>query len=107
LDSEITERKQRRGRPFTPGTSGNPSGRPKAARNRATVAAEAFLGGEAAALTRKAIDLALAGDVTALRLCLERLVPPRKDRLVAFDLPALDTLRGRSGWRPWRRAGSR
>jgi hypothetical protein len=32
---------------------------------------------------------AASGDVTALRLCLERLVPPRKDRAVAFDLPAV------------------
>ena len=78
-----------RGRPFQPGQSGNPAGRPKGARNRATVAAEALLAGEAEALTRKAVELALAGDVTALRLCLERVVPPRKDRAVAFDLPAV------------------
>jgi hypothetical protein len=50
-----------RGRPFAPG---NP-GRPKGSRNKATLAAEALLDGEAEALTRKAIELALAGDVTA------------------------------------------
>jgi Family of unknown function (DUF5681) len=88
MDGEKTGRKQR-GRPFAPGTSGNPAGRPKGARNRATVAAEALLEGEAEALTRKAVELALAGDVTALRLCLERLLPPRKDRAVAFDMPAV------------------
>ena len=88
MDGEITATKQR-GRPFAPGMSGNPAGRPKGARNRATVAAEALLEGEAEALTRKAVELALAGDVTALRLCLERVVPPRKDRAVAFDLPAV------------------
>ena len=88
MDGESTGRKQR-GRPFAPGQSGNPAGRPKGARNRATVAAEALLEGEAEALTRKAVELALAGDVTALRLCLERVVPPRKDRAVAFDLPAV------------------
>src|ERR671912_944549 len=33
--------------------------------------------------------LALAGDTTALRLCLERIAPPRKDRAVAFALPEL------------------
>jgi hypothetical protein len=86
MDSENTERKQR-GRPFAPGQSGNPKGRPKGARNRATVAAEALLEGEAEALTRKAIDMALGGDVTALKLCLERLVPPRKDRTIAFEMP--------------------
>ena len=88
MDGENTGWKQR-GRPFAPGQSGNPAGRPKGARNRATVAAEALLEGEAETLTRKAVELALAGDVTALRLCLERVVPPRKDRAVAFDLPAV------------------
>jgi hypothetical protein len=88
LDAENTTGMQR-GRPFKPGQSGNPSGRPKGARNRSTVAAEALLGGEAEALTRKAIELALAGDTTALRLCMERLVPPRKDRTICLDLPAI------------------
>ena len=31
-------------------------------------------------LTQKAIDLALGGDMAALRLCLDRILPPRKDR---------------------------
>ncbi len=38
------------------------------ARHKATVAAEALLDGEAEALTRKAVEMALAGDGTALRL---------------------------------------
>jgi hypothetical protein len=42
-------------------------------------------------LTRRAIELALAGDVTALRLCLDRIVPPRRDRPVTFSLPQLAT----------------
>lgn len=67
---------------------GNP-GKPKGARSRATLAAEALLDGEAEKLTRTAIDKALEGDVTALRLCLERLVPPRKDAPVHFDLPPI------------------
>jgi hypothetical protein len=75
-----------RGRPFEPG---NP-GRPKGARNKATLAAEALLDGEAEAITRKAIELALAGDVTALRLCWDRIVPARKDRPVTFALPKLE-----------------
>ncbi len=73
----------RRGRPFAPG---NP-GKPKGTRNRSTLAAEALLEGEAAALTRKAVDIAKGGDVAALGLCIERLVPPREDRPVRFSLP--------------------
>jgi len=90
-----------RGRPFERGKSGNPKGRPKGARNQATVLAEALLDGEANAITRKLIDKALEGDTTALRLCLERLLPPRRGRPVAFELPAkietaADAVRGSS-----------
>jgi hypothetical protein len=60
------------------------------ARHKATVAAEALLDGEAEALTRKAIEKALEGDTTALRLCLERIIPPRKDRPITFDAGALE-----------------
>ena len=78
--------------PWKAGQSGNPKGRPKGARNKATMAIEALLDGEAEALTRKAIELALAGDMAALRLCIERLVPPRKDRPIAFDMPPITSL---------------
>ena len=67
---------------------GNP-GKPRGARHKATVAALALLDGEADRLTRRAVDLALYGDVTALRLCLERIAPPRKDVPVTFDLPPM------------------
>jgi hypothetical protein len=74
---------------FRPGQSGNPAGRPRGARNKATLAVEALLEGEAEALSRKAIELALAGDTMALRLCLERIVPARRERLAPFALPTL------------------
>ena len=77
---------------FRKGRSGNPAGRQPGCRNRATIVAEALLEGEAQALTRKAIELALEGDTTALRLCLERVVPQRKSRTVAFDPPRLDRI---------------
>src|SRR4051812_34181831 len=69
-----------------PGTfrAGKP-GRRAGARNRATLAAMALLEGEAEALTRRCVALALAGDTTAMRLCLERLLP--KSRAVRLRLP--------------------
>ena len=76
---------------FQPGQSGNPAGRPKGARNRATVALEAILDQDAESIVRKAIEMAQDGDSAALRLCLERLLPPRKDRHITFPLPAIDT----------------
>ena len=71
-------------------STGNP-GKPQGARHKATRAALALLSGEAEGLTRKAVELALAGDVTALRLCLERLVPPCREAPVSLDLPRLET----------------
>jgi hypothetical protein len=75
-----------RGRPFQPG---NP-GKPKGARHRATRAMEALLDGEGEALTRRAIEMALAGDSTAMRLCMDRLLPALRERPVSVDLPPLN-----------------
>jgi len=69
---------------------GNP-GKPQCTRHKATMAALALLDGEADALTRQAVTLALAGDTTALRLCLERITPPRRDAPVSFALPPMTT----------------
>src|SRR5262249_1491299 len=85
------EQSRKRGRPFKKGESGNPSGKPRGCRSKATLLAEALLDGEAEQITRKAIDLALGGDVVALRLVLERILPPRRDRPVQFALPRLET----------------
>lgn len=67
---------------------GNP-GRPKGARHKATLAIEALLFGEVEGLTRKAIELGLSGDIVALRLCLERIAPVRKDAPITIDIPKL------------------
>jgi hypothetical protein len=80
-----------RGRPFERGRSGNASGRPKGHRNKATMAMEELLDGEAEALTRKLVEKALEGDIAALRLCLDRLLPPRRDRPVVFELPQIES----------------
>ena len=64
-------------------------GRTPGSRNKTTLAIEALLEGEHEALTRAAIDKALEGDTAALRLCLDRLAPPRKDSPVKFDLPKI------------------
>jgi hypothetical protein len=74
---------------FKPGQSGNPKGRAQGSRNAATRAMEALLDGESEALTRKAIEMAKEGDMAALRLCLDRILPPRKDRPVSFALPSI------------------
>jgi hypothetical protein len=50
--AENTAQKQQIGRPFEPGQSGNPAGHPKGSRNKATLAIEVLLDGEAEAITR-------------------------------------------------------
>lgn len=70
---------------FSPGNSG----RPRGTRNKATEAALSLLEGEAEAITRKVITQALAGDPIAMRLCLERILAPRRSRPVSLDLPNL------------------
>jgi len=72
---------------FSKGQSGNPNGRPAGARNKATETAELLLDGEAAALTRKAVERALEGDAMALRLCLDRIIPARRGRTVQLGVP--------------------
>jgi multidrug efflux pump subunit AcrA (membrane-fusion protein) len=72
-----------RGRPFAPGNPGKPRG----ARHRVTRAVELMLDGEHEKLTRIAIDKALEGDTAALRLCLDRIAPARRDVPVSIELP--------------------
>jgi hypothetical protein len=78
---------------FLPGNSGKPKG----SRHKASIAISAMLDGEAEAIGRKAIELALAGDGAALRLCLERIAPPRRDALVTFTLPPMQSARDAAG----------
>lgn len=75
--ADKTNQKQR-GKPFQKGVSGNPSGRPQGSRNKATIAALTLIEGESKALVRKAVELALNGDIQALRICLDRITPTLK-----------------------------
>ena len=85
---ENTGGKQGNGR-FAQGVSGNPRGRPRGSRNKASLLAEALLDGDAEALVRTAIELAKKGDGVALRLCLERLLPVKRERAITIDLPPI------------------
>ena len=76
--------------PFEKGESGNPAGRPRGSRNRATLLMESLLADDAEAIGRKAIAMAKQGDMAAIRLCMDRLAPARKGEPVAFELPPLD-----------------
>ena len=68
---------------------GNP-GKPKGSRHRATQAIQALIENQSEAITQKAVKMALEGDTTALRLCIERIAPARKDVPIEFDLPPMN-----------------
>jgi hypothetical protein len=53
---------------FAKGNSANPAGKPKGARHKATLLAEALLDGQAEALMQQAVSMALGGDPQALRI---------------------------------------
>lgn len=72
---------------FKPGESGNSAGRPKGSGRAAQL--RALLEPHAAALVKKAVELAKKGDTTALRLCLERLVPAMKPETRLVEIPGL------------------
>jgi hypothetical protein len=91
MQEAINTVRKPRGRPFEKGNRANPNGRPLGSRNKASVAADALLDGEAEELTRKCIELAKGGDTTALRLCMERIAPVRKGRPITLSLPAVKT----------------
>jgi hypothetical protein len=74
---------------FEKGRSGNPTGRVVGTRNRATVLAEQLFDGAAAALADKAVAMALEGDAAALKLCIGRIIAPRRERPTSFALPPL------------------
>lgn len=71
---------------FTKGTSGNPAGRPRDTR---TAELRELLRSESGALIAKAVEMAKDGDPQALRLCLERVLPPLKGKDTAVSIPGL------------------
>jgi hypothetical protein len=86
-----SEQSRRPGNPaWKPGVSGNPTGRARGSRNKSALIMEALLDGDAEAIGRTAVNLAKHGNIAALRLCMARLIPPRRERAVAFELPPID-----------------
>ena len=76
-----------RGKPFQPGNPGRPPG----ARHKITLLAEKLMEEDAEAVSRRVIDAAKTGDMTAARLVLERVCPVRKGRPVRLELPAINS----------------
>jgi hypothetical protein len=72
--------------PFEKGQSGNPAGRPRGSRSRATMVLQDMLQRDAESIARTAINLAKHGNIAALRICMDRLLPPRRHEPVTLDV---------------------
>jgi hypothetical protein len=66
-------------------------GRPQGSRNKTTIALQKILDGHGESITKKCALLALQGNPMALRLCMERLIPPRKEHPVKLKLARVTT----------------
>ena len=88
MSSETTGPKQS-GRRFTPGTSGNPSGRPRGSRHTALLALDRIGAEGAEDVVRSVVSAAKNGDMQAAGILLKRLWPERKGRPVQLDLPTI------------------
>src|ERR1700686_3584189 len=88
-DSQQMQAKRNAEGKFVKRRSGNPAGRVPGTRNRATVLAEQLFDGACGALANKAVAMALEGDAAALRLCIGRILGPRRHRPTGFALPPL------------------
>jgi hypothetical protein len=91
LEGSVSESKisKKTGHRFEPGNK-HGKGRPEGSRNKATITLQSLLDDEGEAVTRKAIELAKKGDSTAMRLVIERLIPPTRERRVNVTLPKVN-----------------
>src|SRR5262249_8905264 len=96
LDRTLSGVRKQRGRPFTPGVSGNPGGKRPGCRNRAGILLDAINDDDLQAIVAKLVTQAKAGDMTAIKILLDRLVPPPRARAVTLDLPSLADGYGKS-----------
>jgi hypothetical protein len=84
---------QAKGR-FQKGCSGNPRGKAKGTKNRATLAAEQLLQGELESICRRLIQEATSGNMQAIKMILDRVLPPKRNSYTSFYLPNFDDSTG-------------
>jgi hypothetical protein len=76
---------------FQPGHSGNPAGRPPGSLNKKTIALDEAFAESAQEILADVITRAKNGEKSAMRMCMDRMLPPRRDRAVAIELPVIKT----------------
>ena len=83
--------KEPRGRPFAAGNTAG-RGRPKGSRNKASSVGQDLLDRFAPHLVGKCIERALkSDDRSAMRICMDRILPARRDASIRVSLPRIRT----------------
>ena len=83
----LRQRDQLRSSPL--GHSGNPAGKPRGAKDKRTALRE-LLQPHSEKLIGKVVELALIGDTTALRICIDRLIAPIRSKDTPVSIGKLD-----------------
>ena len=76
---------------FPKGHSGNPNGRPKGTRNKSTMLAQLLLERDLEEICNRVIEEAKTGNMQAVKMILDRILPPKKDSPIAIDIPEIKT----------------
>jgi len=90
LTSTPAVQKGRKG--FLPGRSGNPNGRPKGSKNKATQLSKDLLEEAAEAIVSALVDKAKDGDLRAIKMCLDRFHPQPRPTPDGFEMPRVTTI---------------
>src|SRR5437016_2403105 len=77
------------GNKFQKGRSVNPKGKTKGTKNKVTLAAQALLEGELDNICQCLVQEALAGNIQAIKMVLDRVLPFRRDYPTAIELQKL------------------
>ena len=79
---------------FIKGQSGNPKGKPKGVRHKATQITYALMEGNLEEILAMVIERAKSGDMAACRMIVDKLLPNSKERHIALNLPLINNLDG-------------
>ena len=75
---------------FQPGVSGNPKGRGAGTKDKRT-ALRQLLVPHQSKLLETLIDFAKAGDMTAMKICMDRLMPPLREDPIHVTIPKIES----------------
>jgi len=76
---------------FKKGQSGNPAGRKAGSRNKASLIVEKLMAEDIEDITKNLVMMAKNGDMTAIKIVIDKLIPNKKSGQISFELPTIKT----------------